>query len=259
MKYTTISEDSWFGAHGWTHTRLIYWEGHELRFNFYCGIQGYSTPSAVVTRGIDGALCVELGPGDLNIEPQDQHDGPGHNYFEADMAKLCQALEKKFGVSEEAKLNRPLNLFDCVKDPEASAGVPAGVTLIARERQRHFEKGYDAACDDRREDGSLAQAAVCYATYFPLYVRDGDAFNFVDPWPDNWPASKDKRRQRADPYEDSIPNPRSVAVEDRINLLVESGALIAAEIDRLTRMHEAEMARQKEAEQRLIEDNDIPF
>lgn len=116
-----------------------------------------------------------------------------------------------------------------------------GAELIAAERRRQIEQeGWTPDHDDEHEDGSLALAAVCYASPEPIYLCDIDGratVRFVDPWPDSWDSEWDKRSEygNADETESGIADPGSYTPEQRLDLLVKAGALIAAEIDRQKR------------------------
>jgi hypothetical protein len=107
-----------------------------------------------------------------------------------------------------------------------------GAERIARERQRQIDEiGYDAKHDDEHHDGDIARAAACYAMPERLYVerRFRGQITFADPWP--WDPRFDRRPE--DKHGD--PDPERTKREERIDLLTKAGALIAAEIDRLTR------------------------
>ncbi len=116
-----------------------------------------------------------------------------------------------------------------------------GIELIQRERARQVsEEGWTPEHDDDHADGSLALAAACYAT--PVLLFEQNAFagglSFVDPWP--W-GSHDKRfayGDRRDNRGNILPDPSTYNDEERLDLLVKAGALIAAEIDRLVRRRE---------------------
>lgn len=111
-----------------------------------------------------------------------------------------------------------------------------GIELIAMERMRQVQQeGWTPEHDDEHDDGSLALAAICYAAPIPIFQcdkREGDEGNyvFVDPWPDSWDASWDKR-----PYDHHRGKRIEPTPEERVRMLVKAGALIAAEIDRLQR------------------------
>lgn len=89
-----------------------------------------------------------------------------------------------------------------------------GIAMIAAERTRQVSgEGWTPAHDDEHTRGEMAITAACYAandTDAEVMVMGEDAF----PW-GSW---HDKRKKH-----------------DRIRQLVIAGALIAAEIDRLTR------------------------
>jgi len=116
-----------------------------------------------------------------------------------------------------------------------------GIELIGVERQRQIEaEGWTPEHDDAHTDGSLALAAVCYATPIRLYEKYEHAagLSLDDPWPDSWDLQWDKRLTygscRRNPGH-LPPDPRTYSKAERIDLLVKAGALIAAEIDRLQR------------------------
>jgi len=98
-----------------------------------------------------------------------------------------------------------------------------GCIAITRERQRQIqEEGYSAAHDDGHRNGSIAQAAACYAETAALQIKNGleqspPCFFHKDwPWEREYFQARDPRRN-----------------------LVKAGALIAAEIDRLDRREAA--------------------
>ena len=89
--------------------------------------------------------------------------------------------------------------------------IKTGIDLIAAERQRQIEKeGYTLEHDDYRTDEQLAEAAVFYA----IPEKFGELLAF---WP--WFDRYNKKRKH-----------------NRLRQLAIAGALIAAEIDRLTRI-----------------------
>lgn len=112
-----------------------------------------------------------------------------------------------------------------------------GVELIAAERKRQImEEGWTAQHDKQHTDGSLAIAAVCYATPERIYCKDefDRGLQFIDPWP--WDHRWDKRfdyGERKKNHGNVPPDPQTYAHSERVDLLIKAGALIAAEIDRL--------------------------
>ena len=82
-------------------------------------------------------------------------------------------------------------------------------------------------------------AAVCYAAPKRVFVRTlgrNGAISFEDPWP--WDGGDKRTKTKA--IIDSkrfgeIPEPKEYTAEERLDMLVKAGALIAAEIDRLLR------------------------
>lgn len=108
-----------------------------------------------------------------------------------------------------------------------------GIESIAAERQRQIDsEGWTTEHDDQHTDGSIADAAACYANPMALSI-DGFGLEISEPdeetdeleaqvplgWPASWSFHWWKPKTR------------------RENL-VRAGALIAAEIDRLDRADE---------------------
>lgn len=120
-----------------------------------------------------------------------------------------------------------------------------GTELIRRERARQVQKeGWTPEHDDEHDDDSLVLAAICYAAPRRLYTRSEFAtgMEFDDPWPVSWAERWDRRAKYGDGPEcgNGIADPSTYTHEERIDLLVKAGALIAAEIDRLRRAHTSE-------------------
>lgn len=107
-----------------------------------------------------------------------------------------------------------------------------GVELIAEERQRQIsQEGWTPEHDDSHEGGEMAIAAACYAVagmksaggadISVLSETMGDfGLEYQEAWP--WDGRWDKRKRH-----------------DRKRQLVIAGALIAAELDRLSRLEES--------------------
>lgn len=138
----------------------------------------------------------------------------------------CRAVTRR--IVEEIGAAGPLSLEEAVEKLLARLRDPGpGVARIAQERKRQTDTlGYSVDHDDEEHaDGSLALAAVCYASPVPLaqvIYRDQSTV-YQEPRPD-WM----ERLVRLDP---SVSHDRS----ERIVRLTKAGALIAAEIDRLLR------------------------
>jgi hypothetical protein len=93
----------------------------------------------------------------------------------------------------------------------------AAVNDVLVERVRQLsEEGYDAAHDDAHSDGTLAQAAACYAANASEFWHRGYGGRPYWPFDEEYWKPKDKRRD-----------------------LVRAGALILAEIERIDRATEA--------------------
>lgn len=97
---------------------------------------------------------------------------------------------------------------------------------IAAERCRQIEKeGWSISHDDGHEDGSLADAAACYAATTRAFRADefaGTGYQRYTAYSDLWPKS----------WADRWFKPK----RDRRRRLVIAGALIVAEIERLDRL-----------------------
>ena len=99
--------------------------------------------------------------------------------------------------------------------------VQSGVELISLERTRQIEsEGWTPGHDDAHFDGSLAMVAACYASPKHLYAMNqaNKSIQFYDLWPIGWSSQWEKKTEQS-----------------RKRQLVIAGALIAAEIDRLSR------------------------
>lgn len=106
--------------------------------------------------------------------------------------------------------------------------------LIALERKRQIEaEGFTPAHDDAHEFGELALVAALYASPVRLFEQAKDLSGDIylrDPWPSDWFTKWDKRR-----YAGDIVEPATYTRQERFNLLVKSGALIVAEMERIQR------------------------
>lgn len=110
-----------------------------------------------------------------------------------------------------------------------------GIELIAQERQRQVtEEGYDASHDMEHKYYELAMAAACYSAPAKIYVMVQHHTNkiiFTDPWPF---GNGDKRygygERKNDPG-NVLPSPHNYTNEERVDLLIKAGAMIAAQID----------------------------
>lgn len=105
------------------------------------------------------------------------------------------------------------------------------ISLIAAERLRQIEtEGWTPERDDEHIDRSLAMAACCYAAPERLWMRRDNSLSggleIYDPWP--WNPQFDERRHPGGAVMDTS----SYSPQERLDLLVKAGALIAAEIDR---------------------------
>jgi hypothetical protein len=113
--------------------------------------------------------------------------------------------------------------------PDVEKDVPrTGVERIAAERWRQIsQEGYSPQHDAEHDNDALAWAAACYAAPERVYlVTERDrGVSWAEPWPAHW------RRDAAFAGDRKLHNRQS-----RIRELEKAGALIAAEIDRLTRM-----------------------
>ncbi len=122
-----------------------------------------------------------------------------------------------------------------------------GTELIQAERIRQIEsEGWSAAHDDEYDKSELALVACCYASPVRLYEIKNFGFNsilFQDPYPSDWSRNWDKRlsfdtNKKDDTENILVPDPETYSEEQRLDLLVKAGALIAAEIDLFGRKYE---------------------
>lgn len=91
-----------------------------------------------------------------------------------------------------------------------------GIELIAAERTRQIEdKKWSAEHDDAHQKGQLVDAGLCY-----IYAAINADHPAMDTPPPEWPWEAESWKPPA----------------DTIRSLTQAGALIAAEIDRLSRM-----------------------
>lgn len=116
-----------------------------------------------------------------------------------------------------------------------------GIELITNERIRQIKvEGWSAEHDKQHTEGELALVAICYAMPIRLYQFEKGltGFHFIDPFPD-WNRKWDKRyyygENRTNPG-NALPDPATYTQEERIDLLIKAGALLAAEIDRLQKV-----------------------
>ena len=116
--------------------------------------------------------------------------------------------------------------------------------MIAAERERQVNvEGWTPEHDSEHDSGEMALAAACYASPVPIkaevdipcgcreacchHIFGLIGTDWRDPWP--WDKAWDKRNKHP-----------------RIKQLVIAGALIAAEIDRLQRLAQADKSRTKQ-------------
>jgi hypothetical protein len=99
-----------------------------------------------------------------------------------------------------------------------------GIELIAAERKRQIEKeGWTAEHDEQHREEELALAAACYTLPYELRHDKVGYFSWSKLLEKLWPWHMDWYKSSHD---------------NRIRELVKSGALAAAEIDRLLRLEE---------------------
>ena len=121
--------------------------------------------------------------------------------------------------------------------------IKSGIDLITEERIKQKNK-YSDANDDQYTDNSLARAAACIAMPVKVFkiLKNPNGFSLVDPWPISWNKEHDPRIKLGKKITNTelnnsiTDNSRVFSNEERIKLLSVSGALIAAEIDRLNRI-----------------------
>ena len=103
-----------------------------------------------------------------------------------------------------------------------------GAFEIAMERKRQiYYEGFTADFDDKWTDGDLAKAAGCYA----FHNTNIDEMTMSELLSYEWPFDDDWWKPA---------NEFNFDIKQRKHELAKAGALIAAEIDRLTRIEEGE-------------------
>lgn len=106
-----------------------------------------------------------------------------------------------------------------------------GVELIRRERQRQRSRArggeaYSSGHDDEHDDGEIARAAAVYAMPPKFRERNQDLVAILTP--PGWYLR--------------------LSTDDRMRELVKAGALIAAELDRLSRLGGNTDTREKDGQ-----------
>ncbi len=115
----------------------------------------------------------------------------------------------------------------------------SGVERIAAERARQVQKlGWTPEHDLEHDDGSLALVALCYtaqAADVRVFTQNvyAESVSFDDPWPQSWEGCDSRFYGEGNSFGNVLQDPPNDAF--RIRLLEKAGALIAAEIDRMTR------------------------
>lgn len=140
-----------------------------------------------------------------------QEDADGGPQMGAEVhSALCAALSQ---LESELPDDRPGYVMSGPAKAEwalHSATACSAVAEIAAERQRQKDKeGWSEEHDDKHADGSLAEAAACYAAGNKVAYLDGCE---LWPWEAEWWKPKDKRRN-----------------------LIRAAALLVAEIERMDR------------------------
>lgn len=168
----------------------------------------------------------------------DRIDGPTAGNFTADEAHYLRELRDFSSTGKHPTVVVPSRLFLkllLLFDSVPKKGSP-GAQRIAKERARQLsDEGYDADHDDEHDGGELALAAALYATPELLYIarQFAGGIAYQDAWP--WPGYDG----RWNPNGANYPHPNADApIDERIRMLEKSGALCAAEIDRLLRLKE---------------------
>ncbi len=206
------------------------------------------------------------------VDFQDLYSGSvgteAHDYLKDDHLRACDALEDLKAIVQQertrtasleavVRLMRPVaasletTTFNPVLQPlaqkamaklgEINGDLPAdttrrpyteGITRILIERERQVaEEHWTAEHDQEHTDHSLAWYAICLAAPDQIFrispgLDSGYGYHFADPYPLSWDREHDKR-PTGERDADNLP------LRVRVGYLVQAGALIAAEIDRL--------------------------
>jgi hypothetical protein len=145
--------------------------------------------------------CINRAISHLNVSSKEESDKCSHIPGKtADDCPKCTFMKPGF-----------LEGSGICKYPIKQEESMTGVERIAAERKRQIdEEGFTAENDDKWDNDGLVMAAVCYAI-------TSDAIGFIS---EHWPWSWEWWKRSA----------------SRIRELEKAGALIAAEIDRLSRL-----------------------
>lgn len=164
-----------------------------------------------------------------------------------ELKNIVGVAQGETGPMFEVKLTEgDIRLIRFLSQQDTGGDRMTGAERIAAERTRQIEEeGWTAEHDDQHTNGELALAACCFATPIRLYAQyyGPGTVCFYDPWPDWWDDGWDKRLrygERRDNPNNMVPDPDTYSFEERLDLLVKAGALIAAEIDRSVREEEKE-------------------
>lgn len=138
------------------------------------------------------------------------HESDWHAHMNTAFKQCADQLEVAL-----SSLPKPAGLSDLPRD---------ALALIAAERRRQISvEGWTPEHDDEHDDGSLAQAAVCYASARRTTTGKSQLFW---PWNNAWWK----------------PTPN-----DRVRELVKAGALIVAEIERMQRASKPNAGKERES------------
>ena len=181
--------------------------------------------------------------------------GPFDEFIEYRLAvgDLSKIQDKYFltdgGLAQMDHWSEMLEEWDNHNDMLKDQSIVDGVKIIEQERRRQIDgEGFDAQRDDGYFNGSLADAAACYAATKKIYhdntLYDGKEIRFIELWP--WHKDWDKRQKRPYPFlaRHILKDPAKIVndlidIDGRIKELAKAGALCAAEIDRLERLKKA--------------------
>ncbi|ETA54003.1 hypothetical protein [Ponticoccus alexandrii] len=156
------------------------------------------------------------------------------------MTSTTDVLPLIQSVLDDASL--PRDQHDALSKAADIIAAQNGVAAIAAERQRQIAvEGWTPDHDDSHTGAELAMMAACLAAPQTLYAMDhlpsGLGVGFVIPTP--FEAQYDKRPWTPD----HLPDNETLPLKERRRQLVISGALCAAEIDRLDRAAQIRASR----------------
>lgn len=205
--------------HGWA-------PNYVAQYCVLCKVEALEASNAILREALEG-IAWSAGSNTAAVLPHIKHQAEYALALEKGMVEVMPltACQGRYNSSVCKGINqvRPgcvLQYYCELREVKSDRLDSKGIELIAAERWRQVEEErWNAVHDACHENDELLWAAICYAAPDRVYIKEEfeEGVTFGDPWPVEWGAKSDKRKKH-----------------DRKRRLVIAGALIAAEIDRLS-------------------------